>query len=191
MSIPDRIYNLAKGHLDKMRQRWDEIDAAAQQEIDSVVASSRDTNSLSAWDRAAGKINSANAARELMPAASRIDETPQDADQQLDALEQSVSRRSGIGSAPSAYRQTPGNGERQQQALSGAYKVLGLAPGADWMTIRETYQKLKERAAPERFPDASLEQNMAKDIQRRLDGAFMILTDALSPESARFDRLEL
>lgn len=187
MPLPDRIYNLAKGHLDKALERWEEIDTKAQQEIDSVLMNSSGSDTPSAWDRALAKINASNAAKELEPAGGQIDMRPPIGDADLEAFKQELIKRGEYADKPPiATQATP----TEMNTVAGAYKVLGVAPGSDWAIVRDTYQKLKERAAPERFPEGSAEQSAARDIQRRIDAAFMILTNSLAPSSERFDRLE-
>jgi DnaJ-domain-containing protein 1 len=187
MSIPERIYNLAKGHLDKALQRWDEIDSRAQQELDSYMANQGDTNNMSAWDRAVGKINSAGAEKELRSAADRMDDTPPPVS--LDALESSIAAERAATSSGS--RNQPVSAARMPQTLIAAYKVLGVDAGADWLTVQKAYQELRERAAPDRFPAGSKEQEAAKNIQKRIESAYMMLSSALAPATDRFDRLEL
>jgi hypothetical protein len=189
MPIPDRLYNLAKGHLDTLLERWEEIDTHAKQQIDSVLMNSSDTNNMSAWDRAMGKINSANAAKELEPASSQIDLNQPTANQNdVEALKAQLIARGEYPDKPQiAMQATP----VEQNTVVDAYKILGVPVGTDYLTIKSTYQQLKERAAPERFPENSAERAAAQDIQQRIDKAFMILTNSLSPGSARFDRLEL
>ena len=196
MSIPERLYNIAKGHLDKAIERWEDIDASARQEIDAVTMSQSSSSSMSAWDRAVGKINASNAARELDPPSQQFDPRRNVTEDDVNALEQSMGRNQGrAGSYASA--QQPYSAQLQQpvsvsnQTLISAYSVLGVPPNADFLTVRTAYQQLKERASPDRFPAGSQEQKAAQDIQGRIDAAFMLLTNALAPDSARFDRLEL
>jgi hypothetical protein len=188
MSIPDRLYNIAKGHLDRAVDRWGEIDAKAQQELDSFLAGrGGDTNNLSAWDRAVGKIGAASGEKELRSPADRMDDTPSGPEPSLDDLEASIAQKQ-QGASPSGASPAP---LPASQTLLAAYKVLGVEPGSDYLTVRKAYRDLRERAAPDRFPEGSKEQEAALSIQRRIESAHMMLSNTLAPNSDRFDRLEL
>jgi len=59
MGIADRIYNLAKGYVDKATSRWDEIDDAAKRELDTYSGAQ---SQRSAYERAQAKIEQMRAA---------------------------------------------------------------------------------------------------------------------------------
>ncbi len=197
MGIPNRLYNIAKSQLDKAVERWQDIDSKAQQEIDSFMASHTDTNQQSSWERALGKINAGAAEFELRSAGARIDDKALQPDPDLSALEAKIaaggtqqslaSSKQGSASPQLSSAQA----QERTQALVGAYKMLGLEPGADWAKVREAHGTLRERAAPERFGAGTPEQETAVSIQRRIDAAYMMISGALAPSGDRFDRLEL
>lgn len=173
MGLPDRIYRMAKAHLDQALSRWDEIDPSAQQELDEAVQSP----ALSAWERAQAKINAAQAARELP----------------RQQPEQSVPLAETVPSTPStAYSETPGPRPHPSSSMvQAAYTILGVPQGSNFETVRQAYIKLKERAAPDRFAEGSPDQAKAREIERRINAAYMLLMDSLAPSEDRFDRLEL
>lgn len=171
---------MAKSHLDQALSRWEEMDASAQQELDQAVQSP----ALSAWERAQAKINAAQAARELNPPAQPL--PPQPMAQDTVPLAESVPPP--ITGAVAADRVGPRPSGTMIQA---AYTILGVPQGSDFETVRQAYMKLKERAAPERFPAGSADQVKAQEIERRVNAAYMMLMDALAPAENRFDRLEL
>jgi hypothetical protein len=175
MSIPDRIYKIAKNYLDAARSRWDEIDSSAQRELDDHVASP----ALSAFERAQAKIRNAQgdnqATKELNGSLNQANFTQAPSEATLED--------------PPLPLVTP---TPSQNALLGAYKVLGVPEGSTLPTVQKAYQELQQRADPSKFPAGSQEQKMAQDIHRRVNGAYILLANALSPASDdRFDRLEL
>lgn len=180
---------MAKNHLDRAVERWGEIDAKAQQELDNFLANHTDNNNVSAWDRAVGRINSTAAEKELRNPADRMEDAPPDAQAGLDALEASMAAQR------TAARIAPQSGPIANAAdaptLMAAYKVLGVEPGADFLSVQKAYQDLRQRASPDRFPAGSKEQDAARSIQKRIDSAFMMLSNVLAPASDRFGRLEI
>ena len=193
MGIPNRLYNIAKSQLDKAVERWQEIDTKAQQEIDSYMASHIDTNQQSSWERALNKINAGAAESELRPASANIDDKELQPEPDLAALEAKIAAGSvqQTRSTSMSPQLSSTQAQERTRALIGAYKMLGLEPGADWAKVREAHTTLRERASPERFGEGSPEQETAVSIQRRIDAAYMMISGALAPSGDRFDRLEL
>jgi DnaJ-domain-containing protein 1 len=174
MGISDRLYNIAKSYLDSAKSRWDEVDPAAQQELDAAVSSP----ALSAWDRAQAKINNAQAAN---TAAKELQPAPVPA--QTFNPQQPVTAP---GSQPQTQQQASTN------ALAGAYRVLDVPPGSDLQTVQVAYRELQKKADPTRFPEGSKDRKLAEDILRRVNAAYMVLANSLSAATDdRFDRLEL
>ena len=177
MGISDRLYNLAKSYLDSARSRWDEVDPAAQRELDSAVSSP----ALDAWQRAQAKINNAHAAnqatQELRPPHVSAELQPS----------QNFSTQPTPPPVTSAQPLTPST-----NALAAAYKVLDVPVGSDLPTVQKAYQELQKRADPSRFAEGSKDRKLAQDILRRVNAAYMVLANSLSNASDdRFDRLEL
>jgi hypothetical protein len=186
MGIPDRIYRIAKSHLDQALDRWEQIDSSAQKELDEAVQSP----ALSAFERAQAKINSAQAARGLRkPAAQEFTPLPPPGPPGTVPL---AERLPALPSSPSSTetpiaRMSP---RPSNTMVDAAYQIIGVPAGSSFETVRQSYQKLKERASPDRFPAGSPDQVKARDIERRINAAYMTLMDALAPSEDRFDRLE-
>lgn len=194
MGIPDRVFSIAKGYLDKAAQRMQEIDAAAAQELDEYINSGR--GNRGAWDRAQAKISAADSARELQDPA----DTPPDFGSTVTPGQQPAGPANNRGAGTPAVKSYGAplmpipprdpSAPSSPSALNAAYRVLGVPTGSDINTVRDAYQKLIERAHPDRFPAGSPEQEQAREIERRASAAYMMLADALSPADDRFDRLE-
>jgi len=175
MSVPDRIYQMAKAYLDAARGRLDEIDSRAQSELEKALSpggsarSSVDgiySNMDDPMSRAEAKI--ANARGE---AAARSQLQPQ---------------RYNFSTADPSVNAGP-----DPDPVQTAYRVIGVPIGSDMTTINAAVQKLRERAAPERFPEGSVEREDATRIQARVDNAYAVLEETLGVQKNRFDRLEL
>lgn len=72
-----------------------------------------------------------------------------------------------------------------------AYKILGVPPGADFLTVQTAANKLRERCAVSRFAEGSQEQAEARMILQKVEESYQVLQNALDPEAGRFDKLEL
>jgi hypothetical protein len=168
MSVPDRIYQMAKAYLDAARGRLEEIDSRASAEIDKALApggSASPSNISDPMDRAAAKIAAARgeaAARSQLP------------------------QRYNFSTADPSMASGP-----DPDPVQTAYRVIGVPIGSDVATIDSAVAKLRERAAPEKFPEGSTEREDAARIQARVDNAYAVLQEALGIQKNRFDRLEL
>jgi hypothetical protein len=172
MGIADRLYNIAKGHLDRARETWDQIDSAAQRELDEYTGRA----DMSAFDRAQAKIAALDAQRNV---AQPVNLPPS----------QRPLRQAPPAPVESAPQQTASG--RPLATIQAAYQIIGVPPGSDFETVCNAYQQLIDRAQPNRFPEGSAEQAEAQRIERRIKAAYMMLADELSPADDRFDRLEL
>jgi len=174
MSVPDRIYRIAKSYLDTARGRLADVDSAALAELDQAIGPE---NVSGANYRAGSDDPMARAAAKIAAARSEV-----------------ASRRE---IAPDHYNfSAPDPRQAQTQGpdtdpIQTAYKVIGVPIGSSYAVVEKAVNVLRQRAAPSRFPDGSAEQQQARDIQERINGAFAILQDALGVASNRFDRLEL
>lgn len=171
MSIgPDRFYRLAKAYLDTVKDRLNDLDSAAQSELDKALGpegSIRSTAPDDPMDRAAAKIAAARgevAARQQLAPQQYNFSTPDP-------------------SVTSAAADT--------DPIQSAYRVVGVPFGSDYATISAAVARLRERASPSRFPVGSAEEAEARRIQERVDKAYETLQGALGVEANRFDRLEL
>lgn len=166
-----RAYRVAKAYLDAARDRLDEIDARAQEELsrsanrdDIVIPDPPPASSSDPMERARAKIAAAQAAQ-----TARADLRPRSA-----------------ASDPTSPTPAP-----TTDPIQTAYKIIGVPPGSDYPAVQQAVQKLRERCAPSRFPDGSQEQAEAKVILQRVEEAFQILRDTLEPNAGRFDKLEI
>lgn len=75
--------------------------------------------------------------------------------------------------------------------LLAHFRLLGIPPSANLRQAQEAYQRLMERANPERFPEGSEERQRAERIRQRIQEAYDAVRQHLDPTSARFDRLEI
>jgi len=162
---------MAKAYLDAARGRLEEIDSRASAELDKALApgGSADAGLNSSGDpmaRAEAKIAAARG-----EAAARSQLQPQ--------------RYNFSTSDPSAVSGP------DPDPIQTAYRVIGVPVGSDIAAIDAAVAKLRERAAPERFPEGSGERDDAARIQARVDNAYAVLQEALGVQKNRFDRLEL
>ena len=171
MGIADRVYNIAKGYLDKAAQRWEEIDETARRELDGYVESPE----LSAWERAQHKIESTQAQNQAS--------LPRTQEPVYDTLKDVP-----VGYEPPIPQMSPPG---QTATLDAAYRVLGVTPGSDYNTVRQAYDSIRQRTAGMKFEPGSPELEQAKRIQKRATAAYMLLASALRPNADRFDRLEI
>ncbi len=108
------------------------------------------------------------------------DDPMERAQAKLNAARQTTAARQEI--SPAVSRTDP---------VQTAYKIIGLPPGSDFLTIQTTVNKLRDRCAPSHFADGSQEQSEAKIILQKVEEAYQTLQNALDPGASRFDKLEL
>ena len=75
--------------------------------------------------------------------------------------------------------------------IQTAYKIIGVPPGSDYLTVQTAVNKLRERCAPSRFPNGSVEQSESQMILQKVEEAYQVLQKELDPGAGRFDKLEL
>ena len=75
--------------------------------------------------------------------------------------------------------------------IQTAYKIIGVPPGSDYLTVQAAVNKLRERCAPSRFPNGSVEQSESQMILQKVEEAYQVLQKDLDPGAGRFDKLEL
>lgn len=164
-----RSFRLAKTYLDAAKGRLDEISTGAQEELTKALERDDIKAGLSASDdpmeRAQAKITAARQA-----SASRNELSPE---------------RAFPASSPSSASPA------QTDPLQTAYKILGIPPGSDFLTVQTAANKLRERCAPTRFPDGTQEQTEARLILQKVEEAYQVLQNALDPSAGRFDKLEI
>ena len=79
----------------------------------------------------------------------------------------------------------------QTDPTQTAYKILGIPPGSDFLSVQSAANKLRQRCALDRFPYGSQEQEEARIILQKVEEAYQVLQNALDPGAGRFDKLEL
>jgi len=161
-----RSLRLAKTYLGDAKGRLEEISETAQEELTKAVNRDDIQAGLSSSDdpmeRAQAKIN---AARGTAAGQREL--------------------------SPGRYAPSPAPATPQSDPLGTAYKILGVAPGADFLTVQAAANKMRERCAPSRFPDGSQEQAEARLILQKVEEAYQVLQNALDPGAGRFDKLEI
>jgi len=156
-----RSFRLAKTYLDDAKGRLDEVSAGAQEEL---------TRALNRDDIQAGLASS--------------DDPMARAQAKIAAARGTVEARRAASPASAASDQA-------SDPIQTAYKIVGVPPGSDYLTIEAAVNSLRDRCAPSRFPDGSPEQASAKTILKKVEEAHQILQSALDPGAGRFDKLEI
>ena len=82
-------------------------------------------------------------------------------------------------------------GQTVTDPIQTAYKIIGVPAGSDFLTVQTAVNKLRERCAPSRFPNGSVEQSESQMILQKVEEAYQVLQKELDPGAGRFDKLEL
>ena len=159
--IPGRLFRIAKTYLDAAKGRLDEIDSRAQDELTKALNRDDIQSGLSSSDDPMARAQAKIAA----------------------ARGESASRRE----AAPVSQTAPG----ATDPIQTAYKIIGVPPGSDYLTVQTAVNKLRERCAPSRFPNGSVEQSESQMILSKVEEAYQVLQNALDPGAGRFDKLEL
>ncbi len=187
MSIPNRIYRIAKAYLNQARDRIEALDAElAERELQGPGETPPAGGETS---RPAGR-----------PAPARDDTSPEAmmrrAEERIRAAGTDGAARAEAGRAPgSRYSGDPaaaGGGSASAAADPNAadYRVIGVPVGSDWASVQAAYEKLARRCDPRRFPEGSEEQKDAERILERVNRAYEALRKRLDPTESRFAKLE-
>ena len=91
----------------------------------------------------------------------------------------------------SSARQELSPATTQTDPIQTAYKIIGVPAGSDYLTVQTAVNKLRERCAPSRFPNGSIEQSQSQTILQKVEEAYQVLQAILDPGAGRFDKLEL
>ena len=156
-----RSLRLAKTYLDDAKGRVEEISKDAQEEL---------TRALNRDDIQAGL---ASPDDPMARAQAKINA----------ARGETVARRE---AAPAGQR-----APTVTDPIQTAYKIIGIPPGSDYLTVQTAVNKLRERCAPSRFPNGSVEQSESQMILSKVEEAYQVLQKELDPGAGRFDKLEL
>ena len=188
MSIPERVFNLGKTYIHRVKDR---IDAEltereqAMSELDTRPGDDRPTTrradtSESGYDSSPDALM--RRAEERIAAARRVADSQADLARALDASRSSDP-------AP-ASRSTTTNPATETDPNASDYRVLGLPVAADLSAVQAAYEMLTRRCDPRRFPDGSQEQKDAERILTRVNTAYEALRKRLDPTENRFGKLE-
>lgn len=180
MSIPERLYRIAKYKLGELKDRLDRLDDEAQQEW---TAEQKRRQSRSDARR---ELDDALAAPPP-PAPAASPNTAAPAPQPRRTPEQIVS---GARYAPAPSGASTSAMPSFADPLAYHYKLLSVEPGADFTEVQAAYNRLAARCDPSRFPAGSEEERQAQEIRARLEASFKALREALDPTARRFDLLE-
>ena len=156
-----RSLRLAKTYLNDAKGRISDISESAQEEL---------TKALDRSDIQAGLSSSDDP---MARAQAKINA----------ARGETVARReAGRGGQAAPCKNDP---------IQTAYKIIGVPPGSDYLTVQTAVNKLRERCAPSRFPNGSVEQSESQMILGKVEEAYQVLQTVLDPGAGRFDKLEL
>ncbi len=108
-----------------------------------------------------------------------------------DPMERAQAKINAARQATSARQEIRPPSEASTDPVQTAFKILGVPPGSDWLTVQQAANKLRQRCAPSRFPNGSQEQVETQNILQRVEEAYQVLQNALDPNAGRFDKLEL
>ncbi len=162
-----RSFRLAKTYLNEAKGRLNDITADAQEEL---------TKALNRDDIQAG-LNSPNDPMERAQAKIAAARGASAGQREL---------------SPGRYAPAPSASPiSQTDPMQTAYKILGVPPGSDFLTVQAAANKLRERCAPSRFADGTQEQAEARMILQKVEEAYQVLQNALDPGAGRFDKLEI
>lgn len=186
MSIPERVFNLGKTYLHRVKDR---IDAEltereqAMNELDTRLGDDRpparraDT-SESGYDSSPDALM--RRAEERIAAARRVADSRADLASALDG-----NRASDV--LPTSATTSPAT---ETDPNASDYRVLGLPVAADLSAVQAAYEMLTRRCDPRRFPEGSQEQKDAERILARVNTAYEALRKRLDPTENRFGKLE-
>ncbi len=187
MSIPDRLFRLAKGKIGEIREMFDNQDEEIDPELIARIERSQ--------ARKSAKDELSDALDGTVPAKPSTSYTATPVRPSPTYTAPPVRPSSGLrspeeirgGSPMQTNNVNPGDDDR----LADHYRLLGLEPGSDYATVQAVYEKLLSRCLPDRFPAGSPEALEAKDIQARLEATYKVLREELDPTARRFEMLEI
>lgn len=83
--------------------------------------------------------------------------------------------------------------QRRSERLTAerARELLGVAPDADFETVRRTYERLFKRSDPSNFPEGSPERERARQIHQKVGEAYAALLEELPALEKRFRSLDI
>ena len=164
-----RTFGLGKAYLNTVRDRIDREMSGQERALDELDSGRRGERGTDADDL-------------LRRAQEKIDSVRRQADSQRETVPDTAAVKP-TDTAQMALGLTPEE--------ASAYRILGVAVGADLGTVQAAYTKLSARCDPRRYPDQSAEQEQAKAILEKVNQAMDTLRRRLDPTNHRFGKLEL
>lgn len=185
MSIPERLYRLAKGKIGEIRELFDQDEEDAELDPEVIARRQRAQARKSARREVDDALDPY-----IPPAAAATSPSPPRAAQPIRTPEEIMrgarSNTSPTYTAPAAAPQSV-----EADPLAPHYRLLGLEPGTDLATVQAVYEKLEARCKPDLFPADSADAVKMQEIRTDLEAAYKALRQALDPTARRFDMLEL
>jgi len=191
MSIPDRVYRIAKHKLGEMKDWFDKVDDEEDQDTDSQRRRDARTDARRELNDALAPTNNAATTTPTPGASSIIRPTGQPTGVRPTSAIPVASPRA-TGSVPPSGRapQTTQTVSPEPDPLDYHYRLLSLEPGADLTAVQLAYNRLSARCDPSKFPAGSAEERQAIQIRERLDASYKELRTVLDTTATRFGRLE-
>ena len=162
MSIPEKVYRIAKGRLAELRDRLDALDAETADRLNAR----------------------ANAHAELADSL-RPPDMPGYAEQhqQTNSQRERISDSNPVPASRSNDTPLPGT-------LAYHLRMLGLPRDADMAAATVAYRRLLEKANPALFPDDPVSSSKAQEIRTKIETSYKAIREELDATVKRFDRLE-
>ena len=183
MSIPERLFRLAKGKAGELREYFDHLgenDELSLEEEAKLIRSQQKKTARKELDEA---IDSPFTSTLVSP--SQVDRS------RPAARPRTPEEISGVSSVSAVASGNAATSNQIADPLAPHYRLLGLELGSDYPTVQSVYEKLEERCRPDRFTAGSPEAKELEDIRTKLETAFHALRAALDPTARRFDLLEI
>lgn len=162
MSIPEKVYRIAKGRLAELRDRLDALDAET-----------------------AERLNSRADAHAELAESLRPPDLPRSVEQPLLASSQRERTADARPLPGTRSTETPLPG-----TLAYHLRMLGLPRDADMAAATVAYRRLLEKANPALFPDDPVSSSKAQEIRTKIENSYKAIREELDATVKRFDRLE-
>lgn len=191
MSIPDRLYRIAKGHIDKFQDYFDPDDLAYEREQALIEKGRR----LEARRDARQELNDPYTTATSAP-TKRIESSPtinplRSPQDIVSGTNRSSSVDTGTSARSMQTSSTTTLIDSAHDPLTPHYRMLGMEPGSDYAQVQLVYEKLAERCRPDRFPAGSEAAKEVTELRQRLEESYKALQSVLDPTTRRFDMLEI
>ena len=182
MSIPDRLFRLAKGKVGELKDYIGHIgenEELSPEEEERLLKSQAHKRAKGELEEA---ISSPTPPTRLAPSPQLSSQTRRRTPEEIAGS--GITYQSSKPVSTSAVVST-------SDPLDEHFRLLGLPSGSDFATVQATYEKLEERCKPDRFPSGTPESKELDEIRTRLETSFNALRKALDPTARRFDLIEI